>query len=160
MKSSILLFLYHSNTIPQQTWQMFHPSIRGACIVKDLADALLLRRSTLALGLVEEGIWVWAPQLASLRVQILMWTLEEQGIRAKSFSIFFKLLKGGSGTPCVWTSCKWHMIYCSTVSVSVFLTPCFASLHFLIVLQVTNNILNILNIQIFSLLPKTVEAIG
>ena len=38
------------------------------CIEKDLADALLLRSFTLALGLVEEGIWVWAPQLASLRV--------------------------------------------------------------------------------------------
>ena len=37
-------------------------------IEKDLADALLLRSSTLALGLVEEGIWVWAPELASLRV--------------------------------------------------------------------------------------------
>ena len=46
----------------------WHPSIRGACIEKDLADALLLRCSTLALGLVEEGIWVWAPELTSLRV--------------------------------------------------------------------------------------------
>ena len=35
---------------------------------KELADALLLWCSTLALGLVEEGIWVWAPELASLRV--------------------------------------------------------------------------------------------
>ena len=37
-------------------------------IEKDLADAVLLRCSTLALGLVEKGILVWAPQLASLRV--------------------------------------------------------------------------------------------
>ena len=37
-------------------------------IEKDLADVLLLWSSTLALGLVEEVIWVWAPELASLRV--------------------------------------------------------------------------------------------
>ena len=38
------------------------------CMEKDIADALLLQSSTLALGLVEEGIWVWAPELASHKV--------------------------------------------------------------------------------------------
>ena len=45
-----------NHTLPYQ------PSIRGACIEKDLGDALLFQCSTLALGLVEEGIWVWAPE--------------------------------------------------------------------------------------------------
>ena len=43
-------------------------------IEKALANALLLQSSTLALGLVEIQICVWAPELASLRVQILLWT--------------------------------------------------------------------------------------
>ena len=36
-------------------------------IEKVSADVWLFLCSTLALGLVEEGIWVWAPELASLR---------------------------------------------------------------------------------------------
>ena len=47
---------------------MMHPSLQGAYIEKELAESLLLQSYTLALGLVEEGIWVWAPELASLRV--------------------------------------------------------------------------------------------
>ena len=38
------------------------------CIEKALADALLLRSFTLALGLVKVEICVWAPELATLRV--------------------------------------------------------------------------------------------
>ena len=45
-----------------------HPSLQGACIEKNLVENLVLRSSTMALGLVEEGILVWAPELASLRV--------------------------------------------------------------------------------------------
>ena len=42
--------------------------------VEESADILLLQSSTLALGLAEGGIWVWASELVSLRVYILMWT--------------------------------------------------------------------------------------
>ena len=46
-------------------------------IEKDLADALLLRSSTLALGLVEKRICDWAPELASLdsRVDSKVYTI-------------------------------------------------------------------------------------
>ena len=45
-----------------------HPSIQGACIKKDLADALLLQSYTFVSGLVEEGIKVQPLELASLIV--------------------------------------------------------------------------------------------
>ena len=44
------------------------------CIEKASADALHLWGSTLALGLVEEGILVWAPELVSFLVLILLRT--------------------------------------------------------------------------------------
>ena len=43
-----------------------HPSIRGACIEKESADALLFRSSTLTLVLVEEGLGSRAGQPESL----------------------------------------------------------------------------------------------
>ena len=52
-------------------------------IEKDLTDALLLWSSTLALGLVEEGIWVWAAALESK----LQCGLQGQGVQIYLYTL-------------------------------------------------------------------------
>ena len=49
-----------SNIAQQRRTILDHPSIQGSCIEKESVNALLLRCSTLSLGLVEEGILFWA----------------------------------------------------------------------------------------------------
>ena len=49
------------------------------CVEKESGNTLLLRCSTLELDLVEEGNLVLAPELARIRVEILVWTPECAG---------------------------------------------------------------------------------
>ena len=51
-----------------------HHFIREACIEKTAANGLLLLGSTLALGLVEQCVLVWALELVTLKVKIIVWT--------------------------------------------------------------------------------------